>query len=144
MGKISIHKGYILIISDRFVTFLSKIVGLPRSMGFTLFPCLIVFRNLTHSMTEQWLMHERIHIRQNIESLFLIFPFAMLEYLYARIILKYSHTEAYFYECVEQEAYLNQNNPDYLKSIKFFSIWKYIKQKTKLHTDENYHVVIEK
>jgi len=142
--KISIHKGYILIISDRFVTLLSKVVRLPRSMGFSLFPCIIVFRNLTHPMTEQWIMHERIHIYQSFESIFLIFPFAMLEYLYARIILKYSHTEAYFYECVEQEAYLNQYDQHYLENRRFFSIWKYIKQKTKLHTDGNYHVVIEK
>jgi len=88
-------------------------------------------------------MHERIHIRQSIETLFLIFPYSMLEYLYARIILKYSHAEAYFYECVEQEAYLNQNNPYYLEDRGFFSIWKYIKQKRKLHTDENYHVVLK-
>jgi len=88
-------------------------------------------------------MHERIHIRQSIETLFLIFPFAMIEYLYARIILKYSQTEAYFYECVEQEAYLNQNNPNYLKSRGFFSTWKYIRHKTKFHTDSNYHLVID-
>lgn len=141
--KISIHKGYILIISDRFVTFLSRIVRLPRSMGFSLFPCIIVFRNFTHPMTEQWLTHERIHIHQSFETLFLIFPFAMLEYLYARLILKYSHAEAYFYECVEQEAYLNQDNPDYLLNRGFFSIWKYIKHKTRFHTDEEYHVVLE-
>lgn len=141
--KISTHKGYILIISDKFVTFLSQIVKLPRSMGFTLFPCIIVFRNLTHPMLEQWLVHERIHIRQNVESLFLIFPFAMLEYLYARIVLKYTHIEAYRYECVEQEAYLNQNNLNYLKSRRPFAIWKYIRNKTKFHTDKNYHVIID-
>lgn len=141
--KISFHKGYILIISDKFVTILGKIIGLPTSMGVTLFPCIIVFRNLTHPMTSQWLIHEQIHIHQLSETLYLIYPFAMLEYLYARIFLKYTHMQAYMYECLEQEAYLNQNNSEYLNNRKIFSTFKYIKHKTKFNTDKNYHVVMD-
>lgn len=141
--KISFHKGYVLIISNRVVTFLGDIVGLSSAMGFTLFPCIIIFRNLTHPMTSQWLIHEQIHIYQLFETLYLIYIFAMIEYLYARIFLKYTHMQAYMYECLEQEAYINQNDLNYLKKRRIFSTFKYIKYKTRFHTDENYHVVFD-
>ena len=147
--KIIKKKWIIIIVSDKLVTTISQLIGFSGkkggkpAMGLALFPCFIILRNLSHPMTEQWINHESIHIRQFIESLGLFWAFSMLEYLYARLILKYSHVDAYYFEAVEMEAYLNQNNRDYLITKPLFSTLKYYFNKTKYHTDENYHVVID-
>jgi len=146
--KILFGRFYILVVSDRLVNFMGKISGFDGKksdkpmMGTAVFPCFIFLRNLTHPMTQQWLNHEKIHIRQNMETLCVAFVIAKLEFLFARIFLHYSKSDANRFESIEQEAYLNQHNRDYLKHRKIFSSFKYIFRKKKFYTDEKYHVVL--
>jgi hypothetical protein len=147
--KIYFNQGKILVISERIINILSKLTGFDgkkgekRAMGFTMFP-FIILRNITHPMTEQWINHESIHIRQFIESFGLFWIISKLEYLYARIFLKYSHIEANRYEAIEQEAYLNQHNKNYHNNRPLFNTLKYIRHKTNFYTDDKYQVIIKK
>lgn len=138
----------ILIISDGLATFLAKLTGFDgkiegkRAMGFAIFPCFIILRNLTHPMTEQWINHESIHVRQFIESLGLFWFYSKAEYFYFRVFKKYSHLEAYRNESIEQEAYLNQHNFNYLNQRPSFNTIRYMKNKTDFYTDSDYRVII--
>ena len=139
----------ILVISDRLVTVLSALTGFNSktakkpAMGVAVFPCFIILRNLTHPKTKEWLVHEKIHIIQFWESLGLYYFLSQLEYLYARIFLCQSHTEAYFNEAVEQESYLNQHDDAYLTHREFGATLKYFKNKKEIMTDAEYNVVIK-
>ena len=138
--KVYFRSDHLLIVSDQLVSILSFLTGFgKKAMAFTIFMCIIV-RNLDHPMTNQWINHERIHIRQLIESLGLFFVIAQFEYLYARIILKYNHMEAYKYECIEQEAYLNQSNSNYLKERPLFRTYRNIRGKVDFRISEDYQV----
>lgn len=125
------------------ISFLNGKYGGNCAKGFAVFPIFIVLGDLEHPMTQQWLNHESIHIQQFLESFGLFWTLSKLEYLYARIFLKYSHIQAYRYEAMEQEAYLNQENLNYLKERKLFSTWKYFKQKKLFHTDSSYRVIVD-
>lgn len=147
--KIRFHKYYILIKSQGIVDLLAKIVrldekdGRKKAMGFALFPSIIVLREDNHPMNQQWINHEKIHLVQSFSTLGLSFIISVFEYLYARIILKYSHKDAYLYESMEQEAYLNQHNPEYLKTRKITDYFKYISSKKRIRMNDNYEVIVE-
>lgn len=139
------EKYKVIIISQNLSNFLSRLLGFKKDvgMGFSIFPFLIILRNKNHPMTKQWINHESIHLRQHIESLGLFWVYSELEYLYARIFLKYSHMEAYKNKAIEQEAYLNQNDPNYLSQRPVFSTIKFMKTKTKFDINKDYQVVIQ-
>jgi hypothetical protein len=147
--KLYIKRYYILIISNKLMNLIAGITGFDgkgsskAAMGVAIPPCFIVLRNLSHPLTPQWINHERIHIRQNLETLCFAFVIAKIEYFYARIFLKYTKAEANRFEFIEQEAYLNQHNSDYLKQRKIFSSFKYIFRKKKFHSDENYNLILD-
>lgn len=68
--------------------------------------------------------HERIHIRQQLELLVIIFYLMyVIEYLVRRV--KSNHNEAYRNLSFEKEAYYNERNFDYLSERKLFSFLKY-------------------
>ncbi len=114
--NIHLQPGFILITSNRLIDILASIAGhgnwkrSRRTMGFAIFPCFIFLRNLTHPMTRQWINHERIHLKQFIESLGFFYIISKIEYVYARLILHYLHQKAYFFEEIERECYLNQHD----------------------------------
>ncbi len=78
-----------------------------------------------------WLIiHERIHFRQQIETLYIGSTIIVLfEMLYAYFILKKTWWDAYLWCSNEQEAYLNMHDKDYLKNRKLWSRFHYIKNK---------------
>lgn len=118
-------------------------IGFGKSaMGMAIPPFFVILRNLNHPMTEQWLNHENIHLRQFIESLGIFWIYSKIEYLYYRVVKKLTHIEAYRKEAIEQEAYLNQHNLKYLSSRKVFSTIKYAFNKADFYTDENHKVII--
>ncbi len=87
--------------------------------------------------------HELIHFIQATELLIVgAWILWLIEYLYARIFLKMSAYDTYHYCALEQEAYLNDSNPDYLKNRKLFSIFKYIKNKKSFTVDKDGVVTI--
>jgi hypothetical protein len=111
-------------------------------MGFAAFPNFIVFRDKVHPMHDQWLNHEKIHHHQNWETLGLAALIGFGERMWARYALKKTNSEAYFFESIEQEAYANQANADYLKTRKLFAFTKYFRYKPVLGVDEKHQPLI--
>lgn len=124
------RKGFTLIIySQKLCDFISRITGFgTKAKAITIFPVIIV-KNKQDPKHKQYFNHELIHIAQSRETFCLIWFVALFEYIYARLFLKYSHMQAYKYECVEQEAYSNMENLKYLKTRKRFSTFNYLKSK---------------
>ncbi len=69
--------------------------------------------------------HERIHLRQQIELLWLFFFILYISEYFIKLIYYRNSYEAYKNLSFEKEAYANENNLDYLKNRKFFSFLKY-------------------
>ena len=79
----------------------------------------------TKSPARLLINHERIHLRQQIEMglvVFYIWYFA--EYL-IRLVQYKKHYLAYLHISFEREAFLNQQDFDYLKNRKFWAFLKY-------------------
>jgi hypothetical protein len=132
--KIELHRGYILIISP-WLTYAGGAIHMngiaKRVKGFAAFPFIVMKE---HSALQPWtLNHELIHFRQQLETLFVgALVIYIFERLYARLVLKLSPFETYLYSAFEQEAFLNQNNPNYLRERKWFSLFHYIRHKKKI------------
>jgi hypothetical protein len=127
--KIIPKNGYILIISPTIVYFFGLLAGVAeKAKGSAFFPFIFI---KSDEFVQPWLItHERIHFRQQIETLFVgSILLSILEKLYAHFILKKSWFDSYLWSSGEQEAYLNQSNPEYLKSRKFWSQFFYLKNK---------------
>lgn len=105
---------YILIISKNLVWFFGLLSGVSkRAKGSAFFPFIFV---KSEELIQPWLIiHERIHFRQQLETLFIgSILLSIFEKLYAHFILKKSWFDSYLYSSGEQEAYLNQSNSEYL------------------------------
>jgi hypothetical protein len=94
--------------------------------GITIFP--FIFIRYKHLKRNKILInHERIHLRQQIEMLWIFFfVFYIAEYIYNLIKYKNAHI-AYSKISFEKEAYANELNLYYLKKRKFWAFIKYIK-----------------
>ena len=94
-----------------------------RVKGITMFP----FIFLRPTATTFNINHEKIHIRQQLELLVVLFyVLYFLDYVIG--IIKYRNTRlAYKSITWEKEAYSNQDNMEYLKIRKWYSFLKYIK-----------------
>lgn len=127
--KIQFKKGYILIISEKLVNFLGFLSGVGNQVkGSAFFPFMFV---KSDEFVVDWLItHERIHFRQQLETLFIgHIIIYYIEKIYARFMLKKSSFDAYLWSSGEQEAYLNMYNKDYLKTRKPWAQFHYIKHK---------------
>jgi len=70
--------------------------------------------------------HERIHLRQQMELLFIpFFLWYLVEFLVRYIQFK-NWNLAYKNISFEREAYANEKNLDYLKQKKSWRFWRYI------------------
>lgn len=93
--------------------------------GITIFPFVIVAQK-KWLQDATFIMHERIHLRQQLETL--IIPFFIwygLEYL-IRLIQYKDRRKAYRNISFEREAYANESNVNYLKQRCFFSFLRYL------------------
>lgn len=127
--KLKIENGYISIISPKLTWFCGLFSGSPKlARAAALFP-FIIFRSKEEQST--WLInHELIHFRQQLEMLFIgLLLLDLVETVYAVVILKKSFPEAYKWRSSEQEAYRNQQNSNYLKERKLWSVFHYIRDK---------------
>lgn len=134
--KLKFEKGYISVISPKLTYFCGLWSGSPKlARAVALFP-FIIFRGEQEKVP--WIInHERIHFRQQIETLFIgFYILSFLENLYALLILRKSLKETYKWRSSEQEAYRNQQNFSYLNNRPLWSQFKYIKDK-KLFTFGN-------
>jgi hypothetical protein len=101
------------------------VVSKLPAAGMAIWPFILVkHQHLKHD--EVLLRHEMIHLKQEIELL--IVPFYilyLLNYLINRIKYK-GHNKAYFNIAFEREAYINENNTNYLQSRRYWSWLKYL------------------
>lgn len=93
--------------------------ALPAS-AMALFPFML-FKKAAYKEDPIIVNHEKIHFHQQLELL--IFPFYALYLLnYLINLIRYrNHHKAYLMISFEREAYINDHNPDYLKSRKPYS-----------------------
>lgn len=135
---IKIKKGYIAVYGDTLPIKIDRfLMGGKKEIKASTWPPFIFFKDKEAEIP--WIVnHELIHFRQVFE-LFIVGAILLdiFERFYARVFLKMSAFEAYHYSALEQEAYLNQNNPDYLNKRKIFSVFKFIKNKKKFELKED-------
>lgn len=132
------RKGYIGVYGNTLPIRIDKfLMGGKKEIKAATWPPFIFFKD--KSFEKPWIVnHELIHFKQMYESLFVgALLLDIVERLYARFFLKLSAYEAYHYSAIEQEAYLNHNNPDYLKKRKLFSVFNYIRNKKKFSISES-------
>lgn len=92
--------------------------------GITLFPFVLISPRV--SLRKSLVVHERIHLKQQVELL--ILPFYLLylgEYLYGLTKGK-GHYQAYRSISFEQEAFQHEHNSHYLKERKTWSWLRYL------------------
>lgn len=84
----------------------------------------IIIKNSKGLNKEVLLNHEKIHLRQQLELLIVIFYVIYFgEYLYYRIKLKNADM-AYRSISFEREAYQNDKNLEYLQGRKIYAMWR--------------------
>jgi hypothetical protein len=143
--EIKKKKGYIAIYGDTLPIKIDRfLMGGNKEIKAAALPPFIFFQDKKFEVP--WVVnHELIHFKQNYELLYFgSFLLSILERLYYKFILGMSSYEAYIYSSGEQEAYLNHNNPEYLKNRRIFSVFKYLFSKKKIKLGENGAVTILK
>ncbi len=104
---------------------LVKILTNNFAAAITLFPFILVSEE-GYKENIVLINHERIHLRQQLELLIIPFYFwYAVEYLVNRI-KGMNHYMAYLHISFEQEAYLKETNPHYLKYRRFAAFLKYL------------------
>ena len=90
----------------------------------TLFPVILLRK--PESLHDKILInHEKIHLRQQLELLIIFFYlWYVIEYYFWYLRLRDSFL-AYKYISFEREAFAMEDDPDYLKTRKLWSFWKY-------------------
>ena len=90
-----------------------------------LFP-VILLRRPEDRYNKTLINHEKIHLRQQLELLIIFFYlWYVIEYYFWYFRLRDSFL-AYKYISFEREAFAMEDDPDYLKSRKLWSFWKYV------------------
>lgn len=93
--------------------------------GLAIYP-FIFLREKALKENQKIINHEKIHLRQQIEMLWIFFfLWYGIEYL-IRLIQHRNSLTAYFNISFEKEAYANEIHPDYLKTRSFWSFTKYL------------------
>lgn len=93
--------------------------------GITVFP-FILLRYKSLKDNSVFMNHERIHIRQQIEMLFVFFYLWYVIEFFIRWILLFDAKKAYQTISFEKEAYTFENEFDYLNKKKIFSFIKFL------------------
>ena len=106
-----------IVIAPRFLNFISWLFGIKMKIGgLAILPFVFVpdeeYKNNVYLVN-----HERIHLRQQAELLFIGFTIIYFIELYRK---------GYMGISFEKEAYSNQYNLNYLKERKWFSWRKYL------------------
>ncbi|RPE00148.1 hypothetical protein EGM88_02470 [Aureibaculum marinum] len=80
------------------------------------------------SLSDNWVLinHERIHLKQQLELLWIFFfIWYTLEFLFHLVVFRNWH-KAYKNISFEKEAYQNEGNPNYLNERKPWSFLEYL------------------
>jgi hypothetical protein len=93
--------------------------------GLTVFPFIVV-ANKFSAKDEMFVNHEKIHVRQQMEMLvILFFAWYAMEFL-IRLLQYRSRATAYRNISFEREAYANEKSLSYLKKRPFWNFLKYL------------------
>lgn len=96
------------------------IVSFLPAAGMALFPFVLIKTKLLKN-DHRVVLHEKIHLRQQLEMLILPFYIAyLLHYLFNLILLR-NHKKAYINIVFEKEAYAMEKYPDYLVRRNFWA-----------------------
>lgn len=107
-----------------FIVILSKIFA-KNFRGMAIFP-FIFLKDKSLALNKVIINHERIHLRQQLEMVWIFFfIWYGIEFLIRWIQYK-NLNQAYFQISFEREAYANENNLVYLKNRKIFSFINYL------------------
>ena len=93
--------------------------------GITIFPFVFV-RDVFWAEKKSFVNHEKIHLRQQLELLIVLFFIWYGLEFFVRLIQFRNRQKAYRNISFEREAYANESNPDYLTNRKFFSFFNYL------------------
>ncbi|SFS51682.1 hypothetical protein SAMN04488006_1766 [Lutibacter maritimus] len=94
--------------------------------GLSIYP-FIFLKYKSLKTDEIFINHEKIHLKQQIELLWIFFfIWYFIEY-FIRLFQYKNHNKAYKNISFEREAYMNENNLKYLKNRKHYSFLKYLK-----------------
>jgi len=93
--------------------------------GITVYPFIFARENYLRTH-KTFVNHEKIHLRQQVELLIILFfIWYILEFL-VRLIQFRNRKKAYRNISFEREAYANESNADYLANRKIFSFFNYL------------------
>ncbi|MEG0852158.1 MAG: hypothetical protein RSH24_19965 [Flavobacterium sp.] len=93
--------------------------------GITVYP--FIFAREKYLCTNKtFVNHEKIHLRQQVELLIILFFIWYVLEFFFRLIQFRDRKKAYRNISFEREAYANESNPDYLANRKFFSFFNYL------------------
>ena len=113
-----------MILVSRFWT---KLFSLGKADAITIYP-FIFLRKRSLKDNLQLINHEKIHIRQALEMLILLFYISyLIEFLFRYVQYRNFH-EAYLNISYEREAYANEVDFNYLKRRKFWAFCNYFKK----------------
>ena len=91
----------------------------------TIWPFIFV-KDMSHKEDSILINHERIHLRQQIELLWVpFFLWYFIEFL-LKLLIHRNWDLAYKAISFEMEAYQNELDTDYLKNRKLWAFWKYL------------------
>ncbi len=93
--------------------------------GITVYPFVFV-RSIFWAEKKSFVNHEKIHLRQQLELLIVLFFIWYGLEFFVRLIQFRNRQKAYRNISFEREAYANESNPHYLTNRKFFSFFNYL------------------
>ncbi len=103
-------------------------------MGMAIFP-FIIFRHPADARNRTFMLHERIHLRQQVELLILpFFIWYVCEFL-IRLIQYRSLDLAYRNISFEREAYANEQDRDYLAKRRAYQFMRYLNRRPQQKTN---------
>jgi hypothetical protein len=87
--------------------------------GMALFPFILV-KDLSFIGHKDFINHEKIHLKQQLELLLVGFYILYLIHYFYNLIKFFNHNEAYLNIVFEKEAYAMESELNYLQSRKFW------------------------
>jgi len=104
--------------------FISKFLIPKNYNGLAIYP-FIFLKNKALTDNQSLINHERIHLRQQIELLWVFFFLWYFSEFFIHLVKRRNWHKAYHSISFEKEAYQNENDIDYLKHRKFWAFLKF-------------------
>lgn len=108
-----------------FMIIISKYLVPKRYIGITIYP-FIFLKNKQLKQNKIVVTHESIHLKQQIELVWIIFFLWYFSEFLIKMIKYRNWSVAYRNISFEREAYKYESNPTYLKNRKWYAFLKYL------------------